>query len=457
MDEKAKKIAQQASIIMNLQTQVEDLSEKLSLALSQLSKLSIKKDSSNSSVPPSQDKGSKQRTKSLRKKSNKCTGGQPGHKGSNLKVVAIADRVVELKPSFCQKCGDSFTAEQLVYRSSRQVIDLPLPPVICTEFQQYKATCRCGHEQCGEYPQGVKANIQYGGYIEALVGYMSVYQYMPYKRMVEFLKDLFGVKLSEGTIANILKRLKDKGTPFYEQIREHIEHERKSVGSDESSCAVNGTNYWAWVWQTANLCYLTISPNRGKATVETHFPNGFPGAVLSSDRWAAHLNTSAKAHQICLAHLLRELNYLQESEEHPFATELHTLFRKAIKEKKKHLVFTQTDIIAETIEKQLDILLQQTIPKQDYPETAKLQKSLIKLRQTIFPFLYHKDVPADNNASERAIRNVKVKMKVSGQFKSGQDSFAVIRSIIDSLKKQGQNIFDALVDLANVEVYYSAC
>ena len=87
-----------------------------------------------------------------------------------------------------------------------------------------------------------------------------------------------------------------------------------------------------------------------------------------------------------------------------------------------------------------------TIPKS---ETAKQIKSFTKSKKKIFTFLLDADIPADNNASERAIRNVKVKQKVSGQFKSleGAQNYATLRSIIDTSRKRGFNEFESLVSV----------
>ena len=80
------------------------------------------------------------------------------------------------------------------------------------------------------------------------------------------------------------------------------------------------------------------------------------------------------------------------------------------------------------------------------------QKRLIKYKNYLFPFLYHQGVPADNNASERAIRNVKVKQKISGQFlnQNNATDFAIIRSLIDTAIKNGANIFNSLKLVANL-------
>ena len=99
---------------------------------------------------------------------------------------------------------------------------------------------------------------------------------------------------------------------------------------------------------------------------------------------------------------------------------------------------------AKSVEKRLDQLLLKTISKEQYPKTYTFQKSMIKYRNYLFPFLYNLEVPPDNNASERAIRNVKVKQKVSGQFKSGQHTFCVLRSVIDTLRKRNLNVLEYL-------------
>lgn len=214
MDLKDRKIANLEALILFQQNQIETLTEKLFLALAELSKRSIKKDSGNSSLPPSHDTGFKSCTKSLRKKSQKLSGVQKGHKGTNLKMVVVADEVISLKSSYCQACGKGFSASDLSYQKSRQVVDIPLPAPLIKEYQQYKGQCSCSYKQLGAFPAGVNAPVQYGKNVEAVVGYLSAYQYLPYKRMAEFFSDLFSIKLSQGTVDNMLNRLKKKGLPF---------------------------------------------------------------------------------------------------------------------------------------------------------------------------------------------------------------------------------------------------
>lgn len=437
--------------IARLESQVKDLTEKLSMALKLLEQKSIKKDSSNSSKPPSQD-SFKKRTASLRKKSTKKSGGQPGHKGSSLKMSTTPSEVIVLTPSFCPECGQSISSENLTFKSKRQVIDLPSIVPFVKEYHQYEAQCQCGCHQEAQYPNNVINHVQYGENIEALIGYLSVAQYLPYNRIKSFFKDTFSLPLSEGTIDNKLNSLYKKALPYYSILQEKLAKSTKPVGADETSCRVNGANFWSWVWQNEDYCYIAISNNRGSATIDEHFPNGFPSATLSSDRWAAQLKTKAKKHQICIAHILRELNYLEAAEKHSFAIRLRTLLQKAIQLKKETEESLYGDDSTQKLEDELNDLLQETIPKESCDETAKLQRSLIKHREAVFPFLYEGKLSFENNASERAIRNVKLKMKVSGMFKTGHPIYAVLKSISETLKKKGESILDAFVTLAYLKV-----
>jgi len=74
---------------------------------------------------------------------------------------------------------------------------------------------------------------------------------------------------------------------------------------------------------------------------------------------------------------------------------------------------------------------------------------MVKLKHAIFPFLYHKDIPFDSNGSERAFWMVKVKTKMSGQFKSLHQELAVIRSVIDTASKNDQSVFNAIKALVD--------
>ena len=162
------------------------------------------KNSNNSSIPPSKDENRPARNQSLRQKSNRKTVGQLGHEGSTLKMSSTPDQVKELIPDYCNTCGNDLREQEAIQLSKRQVIDLPPVQPIITEYQQYNRRCSCGHLQKTQCPAHIANHVQYGAGVEAIVGYYSVYQYIPFKQLGDMFGQSFNLPISQGTIANIL-------------------------------------------------------------------------------------------------------------------------------------------------------------------------------------------------------------------------------------------------------------
>ncbi len=423
-----------------LELRISELETQLKFSL-------IKKDSHNSSLPPANDIIKK--NQSLRSKSIRKPGGQKGHKGHTLQFSETPDTTITLIPQFCNKCGCELDAKQAILQSKRQVVDIPPVLPVFTEYQNYHINCHCGHCQESDYPQGVDNYIQYGPNIQASITYQSVYQYTPYKRLQDFFRQWYSLNISQGTITNVLNKMAEKALPLYYAIRDRLK-QSKTVGSDETGASVNGKKQWIWVWQNALMTFICLASSRGQKVISHFFPEGFPNAIIGSDRWAAQLNTQAKGHQLCFAHLLRDLVYLIEAEKSKFAKEIKDLFLTAIKLKKEKLKYSKSDPIVLQVERKLNILLKNKLSTGDYPKTETFRKSMIKHRNSIFTFLYYKNVEPDNNASERAIRNIKVKQKISGQFKTklGGESFTILRSVIDTAIKAKADVKEVLEQVA---------
>jgi transposase len=427
-----------------LRSEIKLLTEKVMLLLKLQESQAIKKDSHNSHNPPSSDFSKPKRNKSLRKKTGRKSGGQPGHKGNTLKMVADPDEIVDLKSNYCKACGEDLKSLNHELVSRRQEVIIPPISPLYKEYRQYGCLCNCGHHQKATYPQGVNAPIQFGSSVIAMVSYFNVFQYVPYRRLKLLFKDIFNLSISEGSIENLLNKAAEKSNPIYQTIFEKIQT-ANYIGSDETGAKVNGEKWWIWVWQNVKNTFLKASDNRGFATVEQLFPNGLPNATIGSDRWAAQLKIASKNKQLCFPHLQRDLIYLIETEKTPWATQFKELLSKTLKLRhvafQRNKAFQKKETQTQELEQELNHLLAITISKNTASKTHTFQKSMIKHRNYLFPCLYDLDVPPDNNASERAIRNVKVKQKISGQFKSGQHTFCVLRSIIDTLRKRELDVF----------------
>ena len=268
------------------------------------------KNCSNSSVPPSQESIAARelrRTKSLRKPSGKPSGGQPGHKGSTLQSVSTPDRIIKHEPAYCKCCGRPL--DGIEYRKIRktQIIDIKFV-VETTEEQYYEKVCQCG---CVNNCDAPNCRIKYGDNIRTLVSYLNVVQCIPFKRIAELISDLCGRRMSEGTIQNILKGNSVKSNNAYEEIRKRIEC-APVVGADETGAAVGKRLHWNWIFQTDALTYVYQLKSRGQEAVDSKFPNGLPHSTLVTDRKQTYFKMNVKDHQVCLAHLLRNAEYLNE-------------------------------------------------------------------------------------------------------------------------------------------------
>lgn len=399
-------------------------------------------------MPPSKDENRVRPNQSLRKKTDRKSGGQKGSKGTTLKMHKTADQIIDHKVDYCSNCGETLLGSQQ-YIGKRQVIDIPPIKPIVTEHRIYSTVCPCGKEHRSSYPKEASAPISYGNSVEAAIGYLSVGQYMSMERIAAFFEQVLNIKLSQGTISNKIASLAKRCKPFYELIRDRIEHS-KVVGADETGCVVNGKKWWMWTWQNDRLTYIAASESRGYQSITNHFADGLPNTILVSDCWAAQLKTPSLLKQLCLAHIQRELKYFIQSSKSAWSKKfLKLIYRGLIL--KKDIVKNRTTDYSEQIKKVKTDCAKLLAININGPKKLKALKSrLAKHSQSLWVFLDHHQVPPDNNGAERAIRNVKVKQKVSGQFRSvkGAEHFAVIRSVLDTIRKNNGQAFDTLALLA---------
>ena len=432
----------------------EELIHELKDEIKHLKEQLVVKNSSNSSRPPSTEMIPPKRTGSLRKATGRKPGGQPGHKGNNLRMVSTPDIVDRRVPGYCKQCGSDLSDTPTEFLGKRQVIDIPPIVPVVTEQRIYGRTCNCGHTTCGQYSKNANAPVGYGENIEGMVAYLHARQYLPVDRMRELFKDILGTPISTGGICHLLKRFARKATPVHGLIKEKLQG-GSFVGSDETGCKVNGKLNWFWVWQNPKLTHIAHSESRGKKAVEDNFPQGFPKAILGSDAWKPQLSTPAKGHQLCTAHMLRELNHLKELySRDPWTEHFSELLHSALK--LRYTMERDNDICSEKDRAGIMGRFNKLLSGPPDPENRKaftFFKRILRNRDHIFVFLKDPAVPPDNNSSERAIRNIKVKQKVSGQFKARTAAMdlAKIRSVIDTTVKNSQNVMHALRLIAQNE------
>jgi len=340
-------------------------------------------------------------------------------------------------------CNNSLLEQSSgLIENSRQVFDIPAIKMRIKQYDQISVDCPCCQaNNKAKFPEGINAATQYGPNLRNLVVYLGARQFMPMNRLAEFIKVLTGQQISEGTIANILKTKAVELTSVYHQILEKLK-QSEVIGSDETGCSVNGSKHWVWVLQNWKYNFIHLSESRGFETLESLCPDGLKSATVVSDRWAAQLKLATKAKQLCIPHLVRNAQELIDRYKSTWAIELRRVLLDIMNACKGKRI---RKITQKQLQQKLDKLLNQNL-NSTFKKVNTLKKSLIKNRKAITTCLYNRKVPPDNNASERAIRNIKVKLKVSGGFRSfkGGQQYMIFRSIIDSAIKQGIHPFMAL-------------
>ena len=224
------------------------MKQQLSEALSLIRELQIEirllkngRKSNTSSTPSSHDY-TRSNVKNSREKSDRKSGGQTGHKGSSLTMSENPDKIVKHIPNYCRNCGEELDSSLSEFYKRRQEIVIPPITPEYIEHQAYQCVCvKCGSKTIGHMPTRLKANIQYGRNIQALVTYLSIYQYLPANRLKKFLNDVADLPISEGTIFNILGSMSNKARPIYQKIKEKIQSS-KIVGGDETGVHINKIN-----------------------------------------------------------------------------------------------------------------------------------------------------------------------------------------------------------------------
>jgi transposase len=419
------------------------------------------KNSRNSSTPPSRD-GFGNRTQSQRVKSERPSGGQVGHDGKTLAWNPDPDQVVPHDVTICQGCGESLAAVAASGWQARQVYELVPQLVDVIEHRVAVKICAgCGQENCGAFPVGVNSPVQYGPGLKGLFVYLQDYQLLPSGRVQELLDDVLGIRPSEGTLYASRTTCATSLTGVNERITAALQ--TASVAHfDETGFRVQGQLMWLLVASTAQLTQYFVHAKRGTVAMDAMdvLPQ-FTGRAIH-DGWRSYATYTNCAHGLCNAHHLRELRFITERYEQPWAQAMSRLLVRAkqavedaIDQGKAALPFYQV----QQLERDYQALIQQGFaanpPLPETPNTRgptkqsppkNLLDRLHNQASQVLAFIYDFRIPFDNNQAERDIRMMKLKQKISGGFRafSGAQEFCAIRSYLSTCRKQGINLLDAL-------------
>lgn len=442
--------------LLAAEQQVRDLEQQV-----QALKAQAALNSTNSSKPPSSDGLTKPPvSRSLRKKTGRKPGGQPGHPGHTLQPVPKPDHteVHPLGRCPCGRCGGvSLQNQPVVDYERRQVFDLPSLQLAVTEHQAEIKRCPVtGQLVTAAFPAEVPAPVQYGPNFRGLALYLFNQQLLPFDRLRQTFLDLFGQPLSLGTLTQFNLRAYQVLDPVEAAIIRGL-IQASAVHVDESGVRVAGRLHWLHVACTAELTFYGVHGNRGCEAMDALGVLPHCRHWLIHDHWKPYYKYDA-LHALCNQHLLRELKFLAEEQHETWATELtrflldwkdDPLIQHGLDEphfRKAHARYKA--ILRQGRRAHPRRQFGQGRTKQD--KATNLLDRLEDYDLCVLAFLVHPEVPFTNNQGEQDIRMMKVKLKISGCFRTlqGAQIFARIRSYLSTCRKQGRNLWQACYQLA---------
>ncbi|HEX2867917.1 MAG TPA: IS66 family transposase [Ignavibacteriales bacterium] len=423
----------------------------------------INKDSKNSSKPPSTDMFRRNQNNS-REKSGKKPGGQPGHEPHRLELCSNPNKIVIHKATRCSCCRMSLKDIPIQRVERRQILDIPVIKIKVIEHQAEVKVCPvCNQTTKGKFPEKLQRVVQYGTGVYTFISACQNFLMIPYERTAEFFSYLFDHKISEGTLKNINERLYNTLEETDQKLKDAITRS-EVVHQDETGIYISGERHWLHASSTERLTFYQNDKNRGqKAFDEIGIIPQFHG-ILIHDYWKPYLGYTDCSHYLCNAHHLRELKFIHEEFPHQkWAFHMQKLLKKAkerVDRAKQNGKMGLSRYLVNKYESLYDRIIIKAIranPPNKERTTARgrikqtvsrlLAERFRECKKMILGFIHDFKIPFDNNLVERDLRMMKLKQKVSGCFRSkeGADFFCRIRGYISSARKQGFNVFDALL------------
>ena len=304
-------VGEKDQLIRELRMLVRDLSAQVTVLQLKVTELEVRLaiNSRNSSKPPSSDGLAKPKPKSLRKRGERPTGGQKGHKGHALKRVAEPDRIVtHFPPSHCEVCHRPLPEASVV--ESRQVFDLPPLRFEVTEHRVLASRCACGKICRGDFPAGISSPVQYGPAAMAAAVHLTHHHMMPVQRTAALLGDFFGLPMAEATVLAACEEARSRLQPTVDSIGAAL-RVTEVVHADETGLCVAGSLHWMHVLATAMLTWVGCHAKRGREAFDAFAILPYFAGALLHDGWKPYRELLCK-HGLCNAHHLRELTYVFE-------------------------------------------------------------------------------------------------------------------------------------------------
>jgi transposase len=390
----------------------------------------------NSSMPPSQGRKASGDAAIKAK-------GKP-HAGAHRPLHPDPTAGRDLFASSCQHCGADVSRRPQIACEAYDRVEIPDIKPDITRVTLHGGTCPCcGKRFKAAAPADMPQGSPFGPNLRALVIYLRFTQGIAFERLARLLSDLLGLDISEGALVNMLDASRDAFAAQTNQIRTHL-LSGTALESDETGLRVGKKNWWLWVFHHQDSAVFLARPTRAK-TVVADFLGGVRPDFWVSDRYGGQMGWAVKANQVCLAHLIRDVQYVIDAGDGVFAPGLRHLLGRAcrIGQRRPRLAEATLKTYAARLDANLDDLM---ALQPAHEAGCKLQRVIKKIRRHMFVFVTNRDIPATNNGSERALRPCVVFRKITNGFRTewGAKLYADIRSVVETGRRRAIGALQAI-------------
>lgn len=420
-------ILAQAKQIELLMTRVAELEARLGLP---------PKTPDNSSVPPS--KGQKPSGSAAPKAKARP------HRGTYRALHPNPTSKRTVLATTCTGCGADVCGVAQSVCEEYDRVEIPRIEPEVTRVSLYGGACPCcGGRFKAAPPVGLEPGSPFGANLRAFVIYLRSVQGIPLARLRAVMADLFGLQISEGALVNILSTSAKAFAAQTNLIKARL-FAGTVMASDETGLRVGKANWWLWVFHHADSAVFVADKHRSKAVVEAFLGDHRPDYWIS-DRYGGQMGWARRDQQVCLAHLVRDVQYAIEAGDAVFAPGLKGLLKRAcaIGRRRDRLTDATLKSYEADLDRRLDRLMA-LVPS--HPAGTKLKTMIRKTRRHLFVFVQNRDLSATNNSSERALRPCAVYRKITNGFRSqwGATLYADIRSVVESARRRSIRAIDAI-------------
>lgn len=427
-----------------LEAELKKTQTLLKMALARIAELEEKLNlnSKNSSKPPSSDQKADRPDRTPKSRSSRKGVARTAYPPERV------DHHVECTRSSCPHC-DSPHLHPLDESSVWQQVELPELTAIVTQYNLQKYCCQeCGQRSSGELPKGVPPSA-FGPHLMALIATLTGRFHLAKREAMQLVADLYGIGLSEGSIINIEEKVGQALGPVYERVHAFVIRGKAPRYFDETSWRDSGQRHYVWIATTPLAACYRIDRRRSQSALERLVGKAVQGAFVS-DRYHAYTIMEGPR-QYCLAHLIRDFHKHSEkkTEDGPIGARIeqalrdvcriHTLWKKQriskhqysarLREKKRCVEEGLYDGLANGSDK-----------------LSGLCDRILDQFECLWTFRTQAGVDPTNNLAERDLRKLVLWRKKSYGTRSqkGQRFVERMTSVVETLKKQGQGVFDFL-------------